>query len=139
MCQTNQINKIYMGAEREDCRARTLAGTTLQHNPCGTTAPDGDRLEYCGAQTLQHNHSAQPYGGDRSGRPLGRTLMGTHTAIYCASGTLSLAMRSRLGFTRRSYWHGVIWFCFVSMCFVSLLCLCIFVVSMYSVPCMFWH
>ena len=25
--------------------------------------------------------------------------------MYCASGTLSLAMRSRLGFARRSYWH----------------------------------
>ena len=55
----------------KDRRARTLAGTTLRHNPCGTTAPDGDRLEDRGAQTLRHNHSAQPPGGDRSGRPLG--------------------------------------------------------------------
>ena len=55
----------------KDRRARTLAGTTLRHNPCGTTAPDGDRLEDRGAQTLRHNRSAQPPGGDRSGRLLG--------------------------------------------------------------------
>ena len=41
----------------------------------------------------------------------------SHLSIYCASGTLSLAMRSRLGFARRSYWHdqcqghGERWLC----------------------------
>ena len=61
---------MYRGAETvwKDRRARTLAGTTLRRNPFRTTAPGGDRLEDRRAQTLRRNHSAQPPGGDRSGR-----------------------------------------------------------------------
>ena len=61
-----------MGAETvwKDRRARTLAGTTLRHKPCGTTAPDGDRLEDRGAQTL----SAQPFGTTTWRRPVWKTV-----------------------------------------------------------------